>query len=143
MQQHEHLLGQVLCDIPRYVRCRESHNPFSKFGQNLLALHRKTRRSVAIISFGCGSSRRRARYNSSVARVLMVSSEAAPLAKTGGLADVVGALPSALRAFGDETAVVIPRYGSIDLKGTRRVYDSLPVFLGPKRYDTAIYQAAE
>src|SRR5579872_1259907 len=73
----------------------------------------------------------------------MVSSEAAPLAKTGGLADVVGALPSALRTFGDEVAVVIPRYGSIDLKRARRVYDSLPVYLGPVRYDTAIYQAAE
>ena len=46
----------------------------------------------------------------------MISSEAAPFAKTGGLADVVGALPLALRAFGDEVAVVIPRYGSIDLK---------------------------
>ena len=71
----------------------------------------------------------------------MVSSEAAPLAKTGGLADVVGALPSALRLCGDEAAVVIPRYGSIDLKGCRRVYDTPPVFLGPARFDTAIYQA--
>lgn len=71
----------------------------------------------------------------------MVSSEAAPLAKTGGLADVVGSLPHYLRSNGDETAVVIPRYGSIDLKGTRRVYDSMPVFFGPARYDTAIYQA--
>jgi starch synthase len=73
----------------------------------------------------------------------MVSSEAAPLAKTGGLADVVGALPSALRSFGDEAAVVIPRYGSIDLKRARRVFDSLPVYLGTTRYDTAIYQIAE
>ena len=71
----------------------------------------------------------------------MVSSEAAPLAKTGGLADVVGSLPYYLRGFGDDVAVVIPRYGSIDLKGARRVYDSLPVFLGATRYDTAIYQA--
>ena len=81
-------------------------------------------------------------YNSSVARVLMVSSEAAPLAKTGGLADVVGALPEALRSLGDEAAVLIPRYGSIDLKGARRVYDSLPIHLGDQRYDTSIYQAA-
>ena len=72
----------------------------------------------------------------------MISSEAAPLAKTGGLGDVVGALPSALRAFGDESGVVIPRYGFIDLKGARRVWD-LPVFLGLARYDVAIYQAAE
>ena len=73
----------------------------------------------------------------------MVSSEAAPLAKTGGLADVVGALPAALRTLGDDVAVVIPRYGNIDLTSTRRVYDHLPVFLAGVRYDTAIYQAAE
>jgi starch synthase len=71
----------------------------------------------------------------------MVSSEAAPLAKTGGLADVVGALPSALRALGDDVAVLIPRYGTIDLKGTRRVYDNLPIYLGATRFDTSIYQA--
>jgi starch synthase len=71
----------------------------------------------------------------------MVSSEAAPLAKTGGLADVVGALPSELRAFGDEVAVLIPRYGSIDLKGMRRVYDGLAVHLGPARYDATVYRA--
>ena len=61
-------------------------------------------------------------YNSNVARVLMVSPEATPLAKTGGLADVAGALPEALRSLGDEAALVIPRYGSIDIKGARRVY---------------------
>ena len=79
-------------------------------------------------------------YNPGVARVLMVSSEAAPLAKTGGLADVVGSLPPALRAFGDDVAVLIPRYGSIDLKGARRVYDRLSIYLGTNRYDASIYQ---
>jgi starch synthase len=71
----------------------------------------------------------------------MVSSEAAPLAKTGGLADVVGILPDTLRARGDQVAVVIPRYGSIDLKQARRVYDHLRVYLGPVLYETSIYQA--
>lgn len=80
-------------------------------------------------------------YNSGVTRVLMISPEAAPLAKTGGLADVVGALPAALREFGCETAVVIPRYGSIPLKDARRVYDHLPVYLGKAGFDIAIYQA--
>src|SRR5438067_12192302 len=70
----------------------------------------------------------------------MVSSEAAPLAKTGGLADVVGTLPSALREQGDEVAVLIPRYAAVDLHGARRVYD-LPIYLGPARYDTVVYQA--
>jgi starch synthase len=72
----------------------------------------------------------------------MISSEAAPFAKTGGLADVVGALPAALREYGDEVAVVIPRYGSIDLTAARRVYDQLTVHLGATAYVTSIYQAA-
>jgi starch synthase len=72
----------------------------------------------------------------------MVSSEAAPLAKTGGLADVVGALPAALREAGEEVAVVIPRYGFIPLKNLRRVYDGIAIYLGPARFDVAVYQAA-
>jgi starch synthase len=71
----------------------------------------------------------------------MVSSEAAPYAKTGGLADVVGSLPPALQEIGDEVAVVLPRYGSIDLAGTRRVWDHLHVHFGPDDYDLTIYQA--
>jgi len=71
----------------------------------------------------------------------MISSEAAPFAKTGGLADVVGALPAALHAFGDEVAVVIPRYGSIDLKSARRVWENLFVHLGPAAFPITIYQA--
>lgn len=71
----------------------------------------------------------------------MVSSEAAPLAKTGGLADVVGSLPAALHEFGDEAAVVLPRYKSIDLKGLRRVYDRLSIYLGRAHFDVDIYQA--
>ena len=73
----------------------------------------------------------------------MIASECAPLAKTGGLADVLGALPAALQAMGEEVAVVIPRYGSIDLKTARRIYDRLAVHLGPARYDITIYQAAQ
>lgn len=71
----------------------------------------------------------------------MVSSEAAPFAKTGGLADVVGVLPAALRDFGDEAAVVIPRYGSVDLTAARRVYDHLSVYVGTTAYSASIYQA--
>jgi starch synthase len=42
--------------------------------------------------------------------ILMVASEATPFAKTGGLADVLGALPAALQARGEQTAVVLPAY---------------------------------
>jgi starch synthase len=72
-------------------------------------------------------------------RILFVASEAAPLAKTGGLADVVGSLPRALRSLGYEVAVFLPRYRLIDLAKARRVYDWLPVHLGAKRYDTSVY----
>jgi starch synthase len=69
----------------------------------------------------------------------MVSSECAPLAKSGGLADVVGALPAALLPHGVRAAVVLPRYSAISLDGAKRVWDSLPIYLGPDRYDAAIF----
>lgn len=47
-------------------------------------------------------------------RVLFVAAEAVPYAKTGGLADVVGTLPVALKAMGHDVRVVMPRYYSID-----------------------------
>ena len=43
-------------------------------------------------------------------RVFFVASECVPFSKTGGLADVVGALPEALAALGHEVSVIIPRY---------------------------------
>jgi starch synthase len=46
--------------------------------------------------------------------ILFVASEVAPWSKTGGLADVAGALPRALAARGHAVSVVTPRYGSID-----------------------------
>jgi len=46
-------------------------------------------------------------------RILMVASEAIPFAKTGGLADVLGALPAALVRLGHAVDVVLPRYRGI------------------------------
>jgi starch synthase len=46
-------------------------------------------------------------------RILFVASEALPFAKTGGLADVVEALPRALVKLGHEVAVFLPRYRGI------------------------------
>ena len=47
-------------------------------------------------------------------KILCVSSEAVPFAKTGGLADVAGALPREVARLGHEVRLVLPRYGSID-----------------------------
>ncbi len=47
-------------------------------------------------------------------KIAIVASEAAPFARTGGLGDVIGALPTALSRLGHEVRVLLPRYGSID-----------------------------
>jgi starch synthase len=48
----------------------------------------------------------------------MVASEAAPWAKTGGLADVLGGLPKALGRLGHRTTIVLPRYRGIERSAT-------------------------
>ncbi|MBI5918784.1 MAG: glycogen synthase GlgA [Nitrosomonadales bacterium] len=46
-------------------------------------------------------------------KILFVSSEAAPLIKTGGLADVSGALPAALRNLGVDVRLLLPAYPQV------------------------------
>lgn len=46
-------------------------------------------------------------------KILMAASEASPYAKTGGLADVCGSLPSALKSQGADVRVIMPEYSSI------------------------------
>jgi starch synthase len=50
-------------------------------------------------------------------KILFVASEGLPFSKTGGLADVVEALPKALVAQGHEVAVVLPRYRGTNVVG--------------------------
>ena len=69
-------------------------------------------------------------------RILMVGSEAAPYAKTGGLADVLGALPYALGRLGHDVDVVIPRYRGVTA-GER--LDSVRVAIGSVTTDVALY----
>ncbi len=62
-------------------------------------------------------------------KVLAVASEAFPLVKTGGLADVVGALPAALAAEGVDVTTLLPGYPAVmqAVAETRRM---LPGFFG-------------
>lgn len=47
-------------------------------------------------------------------KILFLAAEMVPFAKTGGLADVIGALPHALRALGHDVRVALPRYRRVD-----------------------------
>src|SRR5712671_5190027 len=70
--------------------------------------------------------------------VLLIGSEARPFAKTGGLADVLGALPPALQRLGWDATVVLPRYRGVTA-GT--LVDTFPVTSGGFTRDTGFYEA--
>lgn len=54
-------------------------------------------------------------------KALFLSAEATPFIKTGGLADVAGTLPRALRAEGVKPVLMMPLYGQIDEKYKKRM----------------------
>src|SRR5574340_542201 len=65
-------------------------------------------------------------------KVLFATPEAAPLIKTGGLADVSGALPAALRAIGVDVRILVPGYRQVIAQLGRHeavaTFDALPGF---------------
>lgn len=68
-------------------------------------------------------------------KILLVSAEAVPFAKVGGLADVAGSLPRALRQLGHDARLALPKYGRINEAkfGLTKALDSLPVPAGSDR----------
>jgi starch synthase len=66
-------------------------------------------------------------------KVLSVASEVFPLVKTGGLADVVGALPGALRAHDVSSRVLVPGYPAVmaALKTAETIHTYANLFGGP------------
>jgi len=73
----------------------------------------------------------------------MVSSEAAPFAKTGGLSDVLGALPAALRKVGHDVSVLLPRFAQTMPFPMRRIWSGLRVNLGPNTYSCSVFQSEQ
>jgi starch synthase len=77
-------------------------------------------------------------------QILLASSEVAPFAKTGGLADVAGALPKALHALGHDIRVVLPKYRMVDAAkhGLRRIAPSFPVPISGRTENAALWEGA-
>lgn len=72
-------------------------------------------------------------------KVLFCASEIVPFAKTGGLADVGGALPAALAERGCDVRLAMPRYRSVDLTGFRHA-GTVEVVAGRERTAGTVYE---
>jgi starch synthase len=71
--------------------------------------------------------------------ILMLSSEAVPFSKTGGLADVAGALPLALGRLGHRVLLVLPRYRGAP---AGEEVDRFPVAVGGTVLEGAFFRSA-
>src|SRR5262245_3712153 len=80
---------------------------------------------------------KRASRDANPRRVLMLGSEALPFSKTGGLADVLGALPLALARLGWHVTLAVPRY-----RGTTagRVAEQFPLAVGGFMRDVTVFE---
>lgn len=78
-------------------------------------------------------------------QVLFVAAEAAPYVKTGGLADVAGALPQALRAAGHDVRLAMPRYRELREKGTPMTGPIAATFLplGEEAHELRIWKSRD
>ena len=75
--------------------------------------------------------------------ILFISPEVEPFSKTGGLADVAGALPKALRALGHDVRVLTPKYRGVEGKAARLkvAVPSLHVPIGDRRVEGALQES--
>jgi len=76
-------------------------------------------------------------------RIVLVSPEAVPFAKTGGLADVAGALPGPLAELGHEVSVIMPLYRKVREAGfdPHNMGVKLSVPVGEKRVPGEVAKA--
>ena len=78
-------------------------------------------------------------------KILFVASECVPFCKTGGLADVVGALPKALRARRHDVRIILPKYKSVRGQefGIKETGEFVRVPMGWGRIETADIRVAK
>ena len=77
-------------------------------------------------------------------KIAIVAAEIAPFAKAGGLADVIGALPGALKAAGAEPALIVPGYKAILSKlATKPVGNAMTVRVGDQAEPFTVRRGAD
>ncbi|MBP5402806.1 MAG: glycogen synthase [Treponema sp.] len=75
-------------------------------------------------------------------KILMVSAEAVPFAKTGGLADAVSALAITLTNMGHDVKIIMPRYYKIDRSKLKLLEGPLGIPTGGGEAWTAVYESS-
>ena len=75
-------------------------------------------------------------------KILFLSPEVSPWSKTGGLADVAGALPRALAALGHQLMVVTPLHRSIDRATLHPLGKSVAFEIGAERLTMDLFEAS-
>lgn len=73
-------------------------------------------------------------------KILMVSAECVPFAKTGGLADAVAALSRSFSSLGHDVKIVMPRYYKIDRKKLTQIPGALGVAAGQIEAWVGLYE---
>ena len=74
-------------------------------------------------------------------RILFVATEAAPIAKVGGMGDVVGALPKVLRQMGHDVRIFMPYYGFLPDKmkvPSEPIWNGYAMFQNFSVYETVL-----
>ncbi|MGH7814744.1 MAG: glycogen synthase GlgA [Candidatus Binataceae bacterium] len=77
-------------------------------------------------------------------KIAIVAAEIAPYAKAGGLADVIGAMPAALKAAGAEPAIIVPGYRKlIEAIDSELAAEQIPISLGDREERFSIRRGAD
>lgn len=76
-------------------------------------------------------------------KVIMAAAEVNPFAKAGGLADVAGSLPPALKKLGCDVRLIMPKYGSINTRKykLKKVLSNVEILSAKKKRKINVFEA--